>query len=120
MTGAVWPVSFPVDTNLATREGEGCEREAISVVFFGFRACKRSSLAEVPHPHGVAGGGVEEGAGQVERDLVDLALARWDGLSPERRGDVSRVHLARRPDEEEKEEKKSQLEGNARERFEGP
>lgn len=90
------------------------------MVFFGSRACKRSSLAEVPHPHGVAGGGVEEGAGRVECDLVDLALAWRDGQSPERRGDVSRVHLARRPDEEEKEEKTSQLEGKARERFEGP
>lgn len=87
-------------------------------VFFGSCACKHSSLAEVPHPHGVAGGSVEEGAGRVERNLVDLVLAWRDRKSPKRRGEVSRVHLARRPDKKEKEEKTSPLEGNVRERFE--
>lgn len=42
------------------------------------------SLAEIPHPHGVAGSSVEEGAGRVEGNLVDLALPRWDGQAPDR------------------------------------
>ena len=36
-------------------------------------------LAEVPHAHCIAGSSIEEGAGRVERDLVDLTLSWWDG-----------------------------------------
>lgn len=51
--------------------------------FFGsylwdFGKSRHSSLAQIPHSHGVASGGVKEGTGSVEGDLVDLALARWD------------------------------------------
>lgn len=34
-----------------------------------------NSLAEVPHAHGIASGSIEEGAGRVEGDLVDLTLS---------------------------------------------
>jgi len=50
--------------------------------------CSWTLLAEVPHAHGVASGGVQEGAGGVQGDLVDLTLPRWDGQTPDRRANV--------------------------------
>lgn len=47
-----------------------------------------NSLAEVPHTHSIAGSSVEEGAGRVESDLVDLTLSRWDGQTPDGGRDV--------------------------------
>lgn len=54
-------------------------RPAVSTHIFSGLICLQNSLAEVPHAHGVASGGVEEGASGVEGDLVDLALSWWDG-----------------------------------------
>ena len=54
-------------------------------------------LAEVPHAHGVAGGGVEEGGGGVEGHLADLVLTWGDPRRPQGRTPVPRAHLAGRP-----------------------
>lgn len=51
-------------------------------------------LAEVPHAHSVAGSSIEEGAGGVESNLVDLTLSRRDGQTPDRGTDVPRPDLA--------------------------
>lgn len=40
-------------------------------------------LAEVPHTHSVASSSIEEGAGGVESNLVDLTLSRRDGQTPD-------------------------------------
>lgn len=88
MTGPKWPVSFPVDTNLVEeRKGDKILFSLKDLDDSDFHLCL-NLLAEVPHTHSIASSSIEEGAGRVESDLVDLTLSWWDGQTPDRGTDV--------------------------------